>query len=332
MSNATQQQPPRGSNKAGATVHRLQASDLGRSYLKHHVQVAQESLLRLILSPMATLMTVMVLAIALTLPSVLFVGLKNIQAVSHQWQGVTQITLFLSSELSESEGRDLALQLQSNDQIQQLMYLSKAQALAEFKQYSGFADAIDKLDSNPLPAVILLEPSASYLDQATLNRLKEQLQSVDGVEEAQIDMAWLERLFTITGLAQRLVLVLSCLLGLAVILVVGNTIRLEIENRRDEILVVKLVGGTDAFVRRPFLYTGFWYGLAAGLMAWLLVQSSLWYLSGVVDRLIMLYQSSFQLQGLGVMASIILLGLSILIGVCGAWLAVIRHLKAVEPR
>ncbi len=332
MSNLSQQQSTRNSSKGAATVHRLQAGDIGRSYLKHHLQVAQESLIRLLLAPMATLMTVMVLAIALTLPSVLFVGLKNIQSVSHQWQGVTQISLFLSAELSESEGRDLAQQLESNDQIQQLLYLSKAQALVEFKQYSGFADALDKLDSNPLPAVILLEPSANYLDQATLKRLKAQLESVDGVEEAQIDMAWLERLFSITGLAQRLVLVLSCLLGVAVILVVGNTIRLEIENRRDEILVVKLVGGTDAFVRRPFLYTGFWYGLAAGLMAWLLVQSSLWYLSGVVDRLITLYQSSFQLQGLGMTASLILIGLSVLIGVCGAWLAVIRHLKAIEPR
>ncbi|MCW8884345.1 MAG: permease-like cell division protein FtsX [Motiliproteus sp.] len=319
-------------SKHGASVHRIQASDLGRSYLRHHLQVAVESLIRLLRAPVATLMTVMVLSIALTLPSVLYVGLKNIQAVSQQWQGVTQVTLYLSAELSEEQGRDLALQLDSNDQIQNLVYLSKGDALAEFKQYSGFADALERLDDNPLPAVILLEPSIDYLQQAQLDRLKTQLESVDGVEEAQIDMAWLQRLFSLTLLAQQLVIVLSCLLGFAVVLVVGNTIRLEIENRRDEILVVKLVGGTDGFVRRPFLYTGLWYGLAAGLAAWLLVQGSLWYLSGVVDRLISLYQSDFQLQGLGLVAAVVLLGLSISIGVCGAWLAVIRHLKAIEPK
>ncbi|WP_083704554.1 permease-like cell division protein FtsX [Motiliproteus sp. MSK22-1] len=314
-----------------ATVHKVQIADRGRSYLKHHLQVARISWNRLLSEPLATLMTVMVLAIALTLPSVLYVGLKNIQSVSYQWQGVTQITLFLSDQLSESEGRDLAQQLESNDQVKQLVYLSKADALNEFKQYSGFSEAIDALDDNPLPAVILLEPSGQYLEREQLNLLKVQLESVEGIEEAQVDMAWLERLLSITDLAQRLVLILSCLLGFAVLLVVGNTIRLEIENRREEIQVVKLVGGTDAFVQRPFLYTGFWYGIAAGFVAWLLVQGSLWYLSGKVNQLINLYQSSYQLQGLSFVAGTVLVTISILIGVGGAWLAVIRHLKAIEP-
>ncbi len=317
--------------RQGASVHRLQAADISRSYLRHHLQVARQSLQRLLAAPLATLMTVMVLAIALTLPGVLYVGLKNIQSVSYQWQGVTRISLFLSAELSDEQGRDLAEQLESNDQVRQLSYLSRAEALEEFRQFSGFSEAIDKLDENPLPAVIIVEPGGEYLARDQLYLLKAQLESVDGVDEALVDMAWLERLLSITGLAQRLVLVLSLLLGVAVILVVGNTIRLEIENRRDEILVVKLVGGTDGFVRRPFLYTGFWYGLAAGLLAWLLVQSSLWYLSGVVDRLISLYQSDYQLQGLGPGAGLLLLLTSVAIGVGGAWLAVIRHLKQIEP-
>ncbi len=331
---AEQYSPPPGAGKSrqGASVHRVAMRDLGRSYLKHHLHVARDSLLRLLREPAATLMTLAVLAIALTLPGILHVGLTNVQSVSDQWQGAPQITLYLSADLNEAQGRDLAQQLQSNDQVQQLLYVSKADALEEFKQYSGFAEAIEKLDDNPLPAVILLQPSAPYQATEQLNLLQAQLQSVDGVEAAQLDMAWLERLLSITRLAQRLVLVLSCLLGVAVILVVGNTIRLEIENRREEILVVKLVGGTDGFVRRPFLYTGLWFGLGAGLLAWVLIESSLWYLGGVVDQLTSLYQSSYQLQGLGLAAGLLLLLASMLIGIAGAWLAVVRHLKAIEPQ
>jgi len=174
-------------------------------------------------------------------------------------------------------------------------------------------------------------PTQEYLQSESLVALSQQLLSIDGVDDALVDLAWVQRLQAMVSIGQRAVLVLGALLALGVLLVVGNTIRLEIQNRREEILVVKLVGGTDGFVRRPFLYTGLWYGLGAGLLAWVLVQLSLWYLSSVVDHLIQLYQSDFQLQGLGVGASAVLLLLAILLGSSGAWLAVLRHLKVIEP-
>lgn len=315
----------------GATVHKLDSRDQGRSYLHNHCRMAQISLSRLYEAPLATLMTLLVLAIALTLPGVLYVGLTNVQAVSDQWQGSSQMTLYLAHDVDEITGQDLAQQLSDNEQLEKAVYLSKSEALDEFKRYSGFAEAIEQLDVNPLPAVILLEPSPQYQTEAYLRPLLEQLQVIDGVDDVQLDLGWVQRLQAITALAQRVVLVLAALLGLAVILVIGNTIRLEIENRRDEIVVVKLVGGTDAFVQRPFLYTGFWYGLGAGLIAWALIQLSLWYLGGAIYSLIGLYSGDYAFQGLNLHSVIFLVSLSVVIGVAGAWLAVLRHIKSIEP-
>ncbi|MEH6824297.1 MAG: permease-like cell division protein FtsX [Motiliproteus sp.] len=317
--------------RQGASNQQPQLRARGRSYLRHHLEMAQVSLRRLLLAPLATLMTLAVIAIALSLPGVLYVGLQNVGQLSQHWQGSAKISLFLSDQLSEEEGRDLALQLQSNSQIARLSYLSKEQSLDDFKHYAGFGRALDQLEHNPLPAVIAVIPAADYEHPELLLALHQQLLSIDGVDDAQVDLAWVQRLQAMVKFGQRAVLVLGALLALGVLLVVGNTIRLEILNRRDEILVVKLVGGTDGFVRRPFLYTGFWYGVGAGLLAWLLVQLSLWYLSSVVDQLIQLYQSDFQLQGLGLGPSVVLLLLAIVLGSSGAWLAVLRHLKAIEP-
>ncbi len=324
---ASSQQPPR----QGARSQQPPRQARRRSYLRHHLQMARVSLRRLLITPLATLMTLAVIAIALSLPAVLYVGLQNVDQLSEHWQGSTQISLFLADQLSEEEGRDLAVQLQANSQIAQLNYLSKQQSLADFQQYGGFGRALDQLNYNPLPAVILVMPTPEYAQSESLLALSQQLLSIDGVDDALVDLAWVQRLQAMAEFGQRSVLVLGSLLALGVLLVVGNTIRLEIQHRREEILVVKLVGGTDGFVRRPFLYTGFWYGLGAGLLAWVLVQLSLWYLGSVVDRLIELYQSGFQLQGLGVGGSAVLLLLAMLLGSSGAWLAVLRHLKAIEP-
>ncbi|MFT5720225.1 MAG: cell division transport system permease protein [Motiliproteus sp.] len=315
----------------GASSQQPHLKTRGQSYLYHHLQMARVSLRRLLAAPLSTLMTLAVIAIALSLPGVLYVGLQNGAQLSEHWQGSTQISLFLSEELSEEQGRDLAVQLQSNSQIAQLNYLSKAESLADFKQYAGFGRALEQLSHNPLPAVILVIPTQDYVEPESLLALSQQLASIDGVDDAQLDLAWVQRLQAIVKFGQRVVLVLGALLALGVLLVVGNTIRLEIQSRREEILVVKLVGGTDGFVRRPFLYTGLWYGMGAGLLAWLLVQLSLWYLGSVVDQLIQLYQSDFQLQGLGLGPSAVLLLLAIILGSGGAWLAVLQHLKAIEP-
>ncbi|WP_210397222.1 permease-like cell division protein FtsX [Motiliproteus sediminis] len=325
-------QPLRNSGRGSAERHKVAVGDRGRGYLAHHREVLVSSLQRLLAEPLATLMTLMVMAIALTLPSVMLVGLQDAQGLSEQWRGAGEMTLFLDAGLSEAEGQALSAQLVDNSQIASTLYLSKADALAEFKQYSGLGDTLGLLDHNPLPAVILVEPDAGYRQPQQLQQLATLLEAVDGVAEVVLDLAWVDRLRAIIAFARSLAWVLGGLLGLGMLLVVGNTIRLEIENRRDEIVVVKLVGATDAFVRRPFLYTGFWYGLGAGLLAWCLIQLILLYLGTTLSELIGLYPGSFELSGLGIAGALSMLLFAILLGVAGAWLAVVRHLAAIEPR
>jgi cell division transport system permease protein len=151
------------------------------------------------------------------------------------------------------------------------------------------------------------------------------------VDQVQVDLGWLQRLNAMTNILARAVWALSLLLGAAVILVIGNTVRLAIENRRDEILVAKLVGGTDAFVRRPFLYAGAWFGLGGGVVAWVLIQVSLWWLNGPIERLAGLYRSEFVLQGPGFEGAAALIIIAMLLGWLGAWVAVKRHLDDIEP-
>jgi cell division transport system permease protein len=151
------------------------------------------------------------------------------------------------------------------------------------------------------------------------------------VEMAQLDMQWVKRLYGLMDIGRRGVWVLASLLALAVLLVVGNTIRLAIQNRRDEIIITKLIGGTDTFIRRPFLYTGFWYGVLGGIIAFILVQASLGVLAGPVNNLAGLYSSTFRLDGMDLPTVGALLSSGMVLGLLGSWLAVGRHLRAIEP-
>ncbi len=203
-------------------------------------------------------------------------------------------------------------------------------ALQEFQQESGFGNILEGLDENPLPSVLVVTPVSQQLEEIQV--LLSALQSYSGVETVLFDLAWLQRLSGILSLAQRLTMMLGGLLGIGVALVVGNTIRLAIENRRAEIVVVKLVGGTDAYVARPFLYTGLWYGVGGGLIASVLVWIAQFMLAGPVARLSGLYEGEFELIGLGISGFFLVLAGSALLGWFGAWLSVLRHLRAIEPR
>ena len=302
-----------------------------RTYLLRHVQVFFYSLGVLSRSPFATLMTAAVIGIALALPSGLHVVLKNAQQLSGGWDGAAQISLFLKRSVSEAEAERLAQQIQKLPQVYEVSYISRRQALEEFQRLSGFGDALQALQDNPLPSVLVIRPAANASSPESTETLLQTLGNYPPVELAQLDMQWVKRLYVIMELVRRGVVVLAILLAIAVLLVVGNTIRLAIQNRREEIVVMKLIGGTDAFIRRPFLYTGFWYGVFGGMIAWLLVSFSLSILSGPVERLAGLYQSQFQLSGLDVVSTSLLLAISILLGLAGSWLAVGRHLRDIEP-
>ncbi len=300
-------------------------------YLLRHLQVFFYSLGVLSRSPFATLMTAAVIGIALALPSGLHVILNNAQQLSGGWDGAAQISLFLKRGVSDDEANRLARQIQKLPEVAKVNYISRREALQEFERLSGFGDALKALQENPLPSVLVVRPTTTASNPAATEQLLRRLKDYPPVDVAQLDMQWVKRLYVIMELVRRGVVVLAALLALAVLLVVGNTIRLAIQNRRDEIVVMKLIGGTDAFIRRPFLYTGFWYGLFGGIIAWLLVSLALFILSEPVERLTGLYQSQFKLTGLETTTTGMLIGISIVLGLAGSWLAVGRHLRDIEP-
>ncbi len=316
---------------SGASAQRTRWRDRWHSYLDNHRSVARDSLRRLLRRPAAAAMTCMVIGIALALPAGLFVALGNVEQLSSGWDGAARISLFLHQAQSEAAGRELAERLGRRDDIAASEYISREQALAEFRRLSGFGEVVDRLDNNPLPAVVVVTPSDRDMSAAATRALYEELAQLPAVEQAQLDLEWIQRLYAMMQLGRRLTLALGALLALGVLLVVANTIKLAIEARRDEIVVVKLVGGTDAFVRRPFLYTGLWYGLGGGLAAWLLVQLSLFWLSGPVANLAGHYQSDYALLGLGLGNSAALWLLAAALGLGGAWVVVGRELRAIEP-
>lgn len=296
-----------------------------------HARASLSSLGRFTRSRVASLMTAGVIGIALALPAAFLVLLDNIQALTAGWQGQPHASLFLERELSAAQVANLARQIESRDGVTQVRIITPEQGLQELRQLSGFRQALAMLQNNPLPPVIEVEPSGT-LTPAQVGALVDKLTALPNVERVRLDRDWLLRLHAIMQLFQRGTWIVATLLGIAVILVVGNTIRLDIENRRDEIIIVKLIGATDAFVRRPFLYSGLWHGLAGGLLACLLVETGRLLLNGPANRLASLYGSRFELTGIGFSGGLTLLGCGAFLGLVGSWLAVGRHLTAIEPR
>jgi len=318
--------------KSAASPRRISSRDRFASYWLHHRQVAGDSLLRMLRHPLGSLATWLVIGIALALPGALYVALDNLAKLSTAWDGAPQMSLFLRQTADEASGRALSERLGRRADVARVQYISREQALAEFRELSGFGEVLDHLDSNPLPAVILVRPRTDEQGAAVVQRLFEEVKALPEVDKAILDLQWVERLYAMLSIGRRIALGLALTLGLGVLLVVGNTIRLAIESRRDEILVVKLVGGTNAFVRRPFLYTGVWFGLGGGLIACLILSAGLFWLGDPVAHLSDLYSSQFRLQGLATHQMAVLLLSALGLGWLGAWLAVGRHLGAIQPR
>jgi len=305
---------------------------LVRSYLIRHIQVFFYSLGQLSRTPVSTLMTCMVIGIALALPTGLHVLLKNAQQLSGGWESTAQISVFLKKNIQSSQAKKLKSDIQAWPDVISIHYISREQALKEFQTLSGFGDALKALDANPLPSVLIVKPKLSKNSEQATQRLLNKLRNLPQTDKAQLDMQWVKRLYAIMNIVERGVQILGFLLALAVLLVVGNTIRLAIQNRRKEIVVMKLIGGTDAFIRRPFLYTGFWYGLFGGLIAWILVSFTMLTISSPIEKLTTLYQNPFELDNVSFLTTSILLLSSILLGLAGSWFAVGRHLREIEPQ
>jgi cell division transport system permease protein len=299
-------------------------------YLRQHGRACSATLSAQARAPLAFLLTAAVIGITLALPAGLYLVIDNVTRLSTGWQGAGRLSLFLKQDAAGKSAERLADRLRRQPAIARVELITPDQALEEFKRHSGFGDALNALERNPLPAVLVVHPSGSQ-SPGDVARLARELGRYSEIEQVIVDLDWVRRLHAWLQLAEHGVWLLAGFLGLAVLLIVGNTVRLAVLNRRDEIVVVKLIGGTDAYIRRPFLYTGTLQGLAGGLLAWLLLALSLWLLSGPILELSQLYHSDFSVTGLDLMGGLLLMGTGALLGWLGSRLAVGRHLRSIEP-
>ena len=313
----------------GATVASLSLRGRLAAWFSHHQSMARSSIAALFESLVSSLMTWLVIGIALALPAIFYLILVNVSAVSGDWDGNPRISLYLSHDLSVADGRALAQSLSKEEGYTSVVFVSPDEALADFSARSGFGDILDSLPENPLPSMVELQPLER--DLGALRLQVAAFEDDERIDTIVFDLEWIERLFALIALGERLVMALSLVLASGVVLVIGNTIRLAIENRRSEIEIIKLVGGTDAFVRRPFLYLGFWFGLGGGIVALLLVWISLFFLAYPVELIAQSYRDAFSLAGLTLGEAVSLLLLSSALGTSGAVLAVSRHLRQIEP-
>ncbi|KAF3977608.1 MAG: ABC transporter permease [Methylococcales symbiont of Iophon sp. n. MRB-2018] len=305
--------------------------DKSQAYLHIHLHALFSSLGRLSRNPFTSLMTAVVMAIAISLALGFYLLLANMQQLTAGIEANNQISLFLKAGVSDRSGEQLAQQIRKNKQLDKVVLISKKQALKEFKDYSGFGDVLDILETNPLPVVIQILPKNTLDDLQSLEQLLMEFEQLVQVDFSQIDMQWVERLQSIMQIMQRGSILLSGLLGLAVLFITGNTIRLELQNRQDEVQIAKLVGATHSFIQWPFLYTGFWLGFIAGIMACLLVALMIMIIQNPIENLSILYDGSFKLLFLNLTETLVLLAMTSLLGILGAWGVLHYQLQQIKP-
>ena len=309
----------------GNLVDKLEA------YRDLHAHALFSSLGRLIASPFASVLTIVVLAVAISLASGFYILVANLQQLTGNLEASNQISLFLRDDISNAKANSLADSIRRNQGVQEVKLITKEQALEEFKAYSGFGEAVKALEKNPLPYVIQVLPKNSLENKQAIEALLGNLKQETEVDFAQMDMQWVARLQSIMEVARLGVRSLGLLLGVGVLFITGNTIRLELHNRRDEVVIAKLVGATDGFIRRPFLYIGFWMGFFSGVAAWFIVTVTMLVLKHPVEKLSGLYDGAFHILFLGFIETLVLLAISSVLGVTGAWMALHFQLQKLKP-
>jgi cell division transport system permease protein len=265
------------------------------------------------------------------LPAALQLLVDSLGAASYRWQGSLQESLFLKDSVDAERGQALAAQLAARPGVAQAEYISRERALEEFRRFSGYGDALDALEDNPLPAVIAITP-APQLDHAQTNALFAQLAQLPEVESAKYDQKWLDRLYAAFDFARRVVAVVAALLAVSVLMVVGNTVRLEIAGSREEIGILKLLGASDRFIRRPFLYAGVLYGLLGGLFAGALTLAALVLLAEPLRTLLRISDTGGSETPVPVGALALIFALGAALGWGGTYWTVSRELRTLEPR
>lgn len=302
------------------------------TYGTRHAQALLGSLGRLSRTPFATLLTIVVIGLALALPLALELAVANASTATGGLADAVDVSVYFKRGVPIEKVRQLARSTRARADVAGVTVISADDALQEFRRYSGFGAALDGLDENPLPDVLHVQPSADARSAAGLDALKHYLSAWPEVDTVQVDSAWVQRLDAILDVLRHVLLAAAALLGAGVLAMIGNTVRLEIENRRAEIEVVKLVGGSNAFVRRPFLYTGALYGGAGGLLAWGIIGAVVLWLQAPVATLARLYGGHYTLTGPDVSIVASLVGGGAMLGWLGAWISSTRHLRRIEPQ
>jgi len=299
--------------------------------VQDHRRALRDALRRLRGHPLGTLLTAFVIGVTLALPAALNAVVRSFSTVGYSWEGAYQASLFLKPSVDEAHGEQLAADIGHRPGVVKSRYISRDQALAEFKAYSNYGAALDLLQDNPLPAVIVVTPDR-HLSRDDANALLATLAKLPEVDEARLDQKWLDRLYAILDFVQQVVAVIAGLLALSVVVVIANTIRLDIESRREEILVLKQVGATNAFIRRPLVYVGIGYGVLGSLVAMLLVFGGLKLVTSPALALLGIQAGA----GGAIVPSLRDVGLMMAVGVLLGWLTsvltVARELRHIEPR
>ncbi len=300
-------------------------------WLTRHTSTSIGALGQLSRQPFASLMIVLVIAVTLALPAAINVVVKNARSVSGSWDNALDFSVYLKLGVSISDAEGLARLIGQRADVQSVDLVTADEAMAEFRQQSGFGDALKQLDENPLPHALIVRPSPGNTD-ASLTLLQEEIGNLPETELVQVDTEWVQRFQAILDIVRQALAIGSALLGVAIVVIIGNTIRLDIQNRREEIEVTKLIGASNAFVRRPFLWTGFWYGLFGGGFAVLLVEYGLYLLKDPLTRLTGLYQGNITIVTLGAGESLAIVGTAVFLGLFASWVTAARHMRRIEPR
>jgi cell division transport system permease protein len=296
----------------------------------HHLQALMIGLGDLLRKPFASLMTLMVIGVAMALPSGLYILLNNLQSINQHWNNKPSLSLYLVKGAPDYQITAMLTDLKRNKNIASVKYVSPKEGLETFKQVTQFKDVLADLNQNPLPGVIVVTPIRSQQSPARLQKLLSHLQQYPQVKIGQLDMAWVKRLYYIITIGERITYSLALLFGIGVLLIIGNTIRLTIQRHHEEMRILKLVGATDAFIRRPMLYRGLLYGFFGGIVAWILVALMLWWLKSPAQSLAQSYNHNLVLSGLTFFSGFAILFGTALLGLLGAWLAGHRQLRALD--
>jgi cell division transport system permease protein len=307
-------------------------SDKLRAYRDLHAHALFSSLGRLVASRLNAVLTIIVLSISISLACGFYLLVENVQQLTSDLETSNQISLFLRDDVSLASATKLANGIKLDPSVQTVKVITKEQALKEFEEFSGFGEAVRALEKNPLPIVLQVIPKNSLEEGQNLETLVENFKQAGEVDFAQLDLQWVKKLQLMIDVADMSMVLLAILLSLAVLFITGNTIRLELHNRLDEIVIAKLVGATNSFVQRPFLYSGFWIGFFSGISAWFIVTIMMLVLKQPVEKLSMLYNSSFHLMFMGFFETVALIFVSAGLGITGSWVVVQLQLKKLKIR